>query len=134
MSTNSKNSKNTTKTPTTDYIVLGPTALRKIEDLWLRRWDAGKELDRPGAEIWYNVFREFLAQRGDELIPSALIDDEHKVMERGLSQEYMAALAQVVDASDARSEYDKAVLILTATPEARREALTRITAAEWEIK
>ncbi len=118
----------TTKTPTKDngYRVLGPTRLRKLEDAWLRLFHSGGKLDRPNAEVWFNVVMDNIIAQGDEVIPSAIIDEEHKIMERGLSQEYMAALADVVDASDARSEYDKAVLILTATPEARLAAIQKV--------
>lgn len=100
--------------------------LRTLEDIWLRKFHTAANSDDGNAQRWFTSVIEFLQQRGDEIISSELRDREHQIIENGLAQEYMSVLALTVASEGARTEYDKAVLILTATPEEREVALKRV--------
>ncbi len=106
--------------------VISVKGLIKLQDLWLNYFHQGKRFKGGNAEQWFNVVVDFLSMRGDEIIPGALREQEERIITLGLSQEYMATLSEVVYSAGARTEYDKAVLVLTATPEERAEALQKV--------
>ncbi len=105
--------------------VISATGLRRLEDLWMQRFHAGLA-NGGNAERWFHVVLDFLSIRGDEVHPGVLVDQTHKIIERGLSQELMSALSDLVECSGCHTEYDKAVLVLTATPEQRAEAIAKV--------
>ena len=99
---------------------------RQLESIWLNDFHEGKHSRMNMTDKWVMAFDRFLEGRGDEIISGNLRDMEHKIIEMGLSQEYMSELARTVNGDGARTEYDKAVLILTATPEERALAVKKV--------
>lgn len=108
-------------------LILTAKEQRVLEQIWLDKFHVANN-DRGNAQRWFESVIEFLEKRGDEIIPGFVRNEEFKVIEQGLSQEYMAKLAATVASDGARTEYDKAVLILTATPEDRAKALEALRA------
>lgn len=102
--------------------------LRKLEEMWLEDFHSSNR-DQRNSVRWWNVIHDFLELRGDEIIPGALREQEYKVIQAGKSQEYLAALAEIINKSSPKyNEYDKTVLVLTASPEERAEALRKVFA------
>ena len=105
--------------------IISPKGIRKIEELWLNDFHS-KLASGSNAERWLNVILDFLSMRGDEVVPGALREQEERIITLGKSQEYLAALAEVVESSPQHNDYDKTVMVLTATPEERAEALNKV--------
>ena len=105
--------------------VVSPKGIRKIEELWLNDFHS-KVASGSNAERWFNVVLDFLSLRGDEVIPGTRREQEERIINLGKSQEYLAALADVVQTSPQHNDYDKTVMVLTATPEERTEALKKV--------
>lgn len=115
------------KRPTNDAIrAIGSKGLIKLNDLYLADFHQGTKWPGSNAERWFNMVLDFLSIRGDEVIPFVLREQEERVIMLGKSQEYMAALTDIVYSGGCRTEYDKAVLVLTASPEERAQALNFI--------
>ncbi len=104
--------------------------IRVLEEFWLQRFHSSMTDERGNAVRWYNSVLDLLDKRGDEIVTGVLRDQEHKILQLGLSQEYMAELAATVASEHCRTEYDKAVLVLTATPEERAAALGKVLNAQ----
>lgn len=104
--------------------------VRRLQDLWLDDFHSTNTPDSAYGmtERWWNVFTTFLTQEGYELYPPELRTQEDTVIASGKSQEYLAALADVVIANIGPSvnEYDQTVLVLTASPDERAEALRKV--------
>jgi hypothetical protein len=100
--------------------------LSKLRDLWLDYFHRGVNFEGGNAEQWFHVVLDFLSARGDEVIPASIRALEERTINSGRSQEYLAALAEVVQSSPQHSDYDCTVLVLTASAEERMEALNRI--------
>lgn len=116
----------TTKKPTNDAArVIGPKGIMKLEELWLNEFHAKRSLGS-NAERWFGVVLDFLSIRGDEIVPNVLREQEERLINLGKSQEYLAALAEIVETSPHHNDYDKTVMVLTATPEERAEALKKV--------
>lgn len=75
--------------------------------------------------MWYQIILDFMYSRGDEIVSKELVEAEFKVIELGKSAEYLSALMTVVDAASL-DEADKAIVLLTASPEDRDAALKKI--------
>ncbi len=116
----------TTKKPKNDAArVISPSGVRKLEELWLNDFHS-KIASGSNAERWFGVVLDFLSLRGDEVVPNVLREQEERIINLGKSQEYLAALAEVVETSPQHNDYDKTVMVLTATPEERTEALKKL--------
>lgn len=103
--------------------------LHQLSDLWLGYWEASPEQFQGGnAEMWFNAVMDFLEQSGAEVFTRELREREFKMMADGKAQEYAAALKDVVEATHARSEYELAILVLTASPDEREVALAKVGA------
>ncbi len=99
----------------------------RLRDIWLDHFHNDNDfLELPVEVKWFTAVSQLQDERGDEVFSGELRDREHRLIELGLSQEYMAALADIVCSEGARTEYDKAVLILTASPAERLEALAAV--------
>ena len=98
--------------------------LRELQDMWLDDFHKVSIPEGGNAQRWFQVVVDFLLnRRGDDIVPLTLKQLEFNVIEKGLSQEYMSALAATIDDTFCKTEYDKAVFVLTASPEERMNAL-----------
>lgn len=100
--------------------------LHRLQELWLQDWHASKRYEGGNAEQWFNCVLTFLAMRGDEIISAETRRQEEQLMSLGKSQEYLAALAEVVDLPPSANDYDQTMLVLTASPEERELALRKV--------
>ena len=100
--------------------------LRQIQDIWSRYFHAGTQFEGGNTEQWYHTFMDFIEQSGAEVVPGEVRQREELVLRLGKSQEYLAALAEVVDHSPKLNDYEQAVMVLTATPEERAAALEKV--------
>jgi hypothetical protein len=107
--------------------------LHKLRALWLDYFHRGAKFEGGNAEQWFHCVLDFLSERGDEVVPAQVRFLEERTITAGRSQEYLAALADVVQSSPQHNDYDRTVLVLTATPEERMEALARIGQPAEEV-
>ncbi len=107
------------------YPTLTAKQAQKIRDIWLDSWHHSTgNLDT--TQLWFESVLTYLGREGYELMPAEVRTNEERIMSQGLSKEYLAALRQVIDCGFSRSEEETAVLILTATPEERTEAIKKV--------
>ena len=115
--------------------VISPAGVQRLRDLYMDDWHSGKNAYPGGeAERWFHLVLDFLSIRGDEVISGALREQEERVINLGLSQEYLHILGTIVTKSPQHDEYDHGVLVLTASPEERAEALYRVLEVGRGIK
>jgi hypothetical protein len=112
---------------------LSNKGLHRLQALWLDYWHRNARFEGGNAEQWFHSVLDLLSERGDEVIPRAVRELEERTIGSGRSQEYLAALAEVVQSSPQHNDYDRTVLVLTATPEERMEALARIGQPTEEV-
>lgn len=115
------------KPPSNDMTkVISRAGLKVLREMALSRWL--EKAPPPHEQLWFECVIDFITTRGDEIVPGVLRDQEHRVIQLGKSQEYLAALADVVmrTTSPTHTQYDQTVLVLTATPEERAEALRKV--------
>lgn len=100
--------------------------LRRLQDIWLTDFQTRVTPEGGNAERWFHAVLDLLSERGDEVIPNVLREQEERVINLGKSKEYLSALAEVVQTSPQHNEYDQTVMVLTATPEERAQALQKV--------
>ncbi len=99
-----------------------------IEALFHQKLKDGKKKKEvvASAQWWRDVIADFFISAGHDIFTSELREIQDRVINRGMSAEYVSALLQVVDASPTISEHDRVVLLLTASPEEHEKALAKI--------
>lgn len=114
--------------------VISTKGLNKLRDTWLAYWHRHQPFEGGNAEQWFHTVLDFLSARGDEVIPRELREQEEKLIATGRAKEYLAALAEVVQASPSHNEYDHTVLVLTASADDRLAALTKVLHPKQEAE
>lgn len=105
---------------------LSAFAARRLQDIWLTDFfeKAAARHEYGNTSRWWHCFLDFLDERGDEILPGALREKEEQLLALGKSQEYLAALLDVIQVNgQERNEYELAMLVLTASTEERAQAL-----------
>lgn len=102
-------------------------------ELLLKAWSSvvrseeGAELDYPNT--LYNTFLLFLARKGMLVIPPDVVNDERRIMLKTLSLEYVRALRDVLDPQRENEEEDLVLMLMLATADERRQAITNMKKA-----
>lgn len=99
-------------------------------ELLIKAWQSiisskdGTELDHSNA--LYQTFLRFLASKGIRIVPKDIVDNERKLLIRGLSIEYVRELREILDPERENAEDDLVLMLMLATAEERRKAIQRL--------
>jgi hypothetical protein len=106
---------------------VGRDSFQALRDIYLDLFGRTKKQPDGGqAEVWLHVVKEYLTQQCWDLIPYHIVEQEERIVEMGLSQEYVAELIDLCELSPDLDEYSKLVMLLHAGPEVRKKALANI--------
>lgn len=98
----------------------------KIRDIYLKNFNKKSEPDVE--ERWYEVILTFVKYEGGDIVPEEVRLLEGSVIDKGLAEEYLEALNSIIRPTDDLEETEKFVLLLSASPAERLQALRYVLA------
>lgn len=98
----------------------------RIREIYLANFN--KKSEPSMEQKWYEVICTFVRYEGADIVPEEVRLLEGSVIDKGLSEEYLEALAAIIKPTDDLEDAEKVVLFLSASPQERLQALRYVLA------